>query len=115
MHRYVQVGFGSTPGEVDLLGTNTHRATHRSNADSTLMATARMVEVDLDENGSGAKSPRKKGRAPAVLVGSPTGDDSQVRQCDRIFFLWVEACRVCIQQHIQLCCWVLSSPCMCRF
>jgi hypothetical protein len=62
---------------VDLLGTNTHRATHRSNADSTMMATARMVEVDLNETG-GSKSPRKKGRAPAVLVGSPTGDDAQV-------------------------------------
>jgi hypothetical protein len=39
-----------------------------------MMATARMVEVDLNETG-GSRSPRKKGRAPAVLVGSPTGDD----------------------------------------
>jgi hypothetical protein len=73
------VGLGSAPGEVDLLGTNTHRATHRSNADCTMLATARMVEVDLNETG-GSRSPHKKGRAPAVLVGSPTGDDDgQVR------------------------------------
>lgn len=74
----MQVGLGSAPEEMDLLGTNTHRATHRSNADSTMMATARMVEVDLNETG-GSKSPRKKGRAPAVLVGDASDDEGEVR------------------------------------
>eukprot|EP00882_Tetradesmus_deserticola_P006573 GHRQ01006917.1.p1 GENE.GHRQ01006917.1~~GHRQ01006917.1.p1 ORF type:complete len:1485 (+),score=562.58 GHRQ01006917.1:723-5177(+) len=77
-----QVGGASARGEVDLLGTNTHRATHRSNADSTLMATARMIDIDLNETG-GSRSARKQGRAPAVLVDSPTGDEGQVHQSAR--------------------------------
>lgn len=67
----MQVGHRSGAGESDLLGTNTFRATHRSNADST-MATARLVDVNLTDT-AGTKSERNKGRAPAVLVGSPTG------------------------------------------